>query len=232
MIATLKWTAIAALLGVLVGSVILVAIGFGGNQSMGTYEDVYSAEHLVAESDSIVLARFIDSTEFIKPNISQVDNVAHSWVQMLYRRMEVLESFKGDATAGEFFYEAATTGVRRDDVAFMGGDPPSEFVPLETGQEYVLFLKGGPVRTGYPEEFGDIMWSSASNLYVARLEGNRLLFLASDRYKKSVDARGLERPRDSAAPFELTKQSLSEVIVKQTSTESPTVETASSSSVS
>ena len=143
-----------------------------------------------------------------------MDGVTHRSVTEEYRRFRVSESLKGSAEADEVVYAVWTAGYTEG----IGPGEATEFfayetVTLETGQEYVLFMHSLPVAPGYPTKYGDVVWSIVGEPGVAIVgsEG-RLSFKASERYKNGVDDGGHERPVGSAAPFELTKAELIELI--------------------
>ena len=131
-----------------------------------------------------------------------------------YRRFRVSESLKGSAEADEVVYAVWTAGYTEG----IGADGSTEFfayktVALETGQEYVLFMHSLPVAPGYPTKYGDVVWTIVGEPGVAVVSSEgRLSFKASERYKNGVDNAGYERPVGSAAPFELTKAELIELI--------------------
>ena len=90
---------------------------------------------------------------------------------------------------------------------------PFEVVALEAGQEYVLFLHSTFRKPGYPSEYGEVVWTITGEPGIATLNNEeKLLFAASERYKSAVDEKGLNRPAGSAAPFELSKQDIEDLV--------------------
>ena len=200
-------------LGLLVGALLLPSMN-RPSHSLSLWNDYVRAAPLVEQSDRIVLAEYLDSTTYEIPEVSPVDGVTHRSVTEEYRRFRVSESLKGSAEADEVVYAVWTAGYTEG----IGPGEATEFfayetVTLETGQEYVLFMHSLPVAPGYPTKYGDVVWSIVGEPGVAIVgsEG-RLSFKASERYKNGVDDGGHERPVGSAAPFELTKAELIELI--------------------
>ena len=205
--------ALSVCLGLLVGALLLPSMN-RPSHSLSLWNDYVRAAPLVEQSDRIVLAEYLDSTTYEIPEVSPVDGVTHRSVTEEYRRFRVSESLKGSAEADEVVYAVWTAGYTEG----IGPGEATEFfayetVTLETGQEYVLFMHSLPVAPGYPTKYGDVVWSIVGEPGVAIVgsEG-RLSFKASERYKNGVDDGGHERPVGSAAPFELTKAELIELI--------------------
>ena len=205
--------ALSVCLGLLVGALLLPSMN-RPSHSLSLWNDYVRAAPLVEQSDRIVLAEYLDSTTHEISEVSPVDGVAHRSVTEEYRRFRVSESLKGSAEAGEVVYAVWTAGYTEG----IGADGSTEFfayktVTLETGQEYVLFMHSLPVAPGYPTKYGDVVWTIVGEPGVAVVSSEgRLSFKASERYKNGVDNAGHERPVGSAAPFELTKAELIELI--------------------
>ena len=205
--------ALSVCLGLLVGALLLPSMN-RPSHSLSLWNDYVRAAPLVEQSDRIVLAEYLDSTTHEIPEVSPVDGVAHRSVTEEYRRFRVSESLKGSAEADEVVYAVWTAGYTEG----IGPGEATEFfayetVTLETGQEYVLFMHSLPVAPGYPTKYGDVVWTIVGEPGVAVVSSEgRLSFKASERYKNGVDNAGHERPVGSAAPFELTKAELIELI--------------------
>ena len=205
--------ALSVCLGLLVGALLLPSMN-RPSHSLSLWNDYVRAAPLVEQSDRIVLAEYLDSTTHEISEVSPVDGVAHRSVTEEYRRFRVSESLKGSAEADEVVYAVWTAGYTEG----IGPGEATEFfayetVTLETGQEYVLFMHSLPVAPGYPTKYGDVVWTIVGEPGVAVVSSEgRLSFKASERYKNGVDNAGHERPVGSAAPFELTKAELIELI--------------------
>ena len=205
--------ALSVCLGLLVGALLLPSMN-RPSHSLSLWNDYVRAAPLVEQSDRIVLAEYLDSTTHEISEVSPVDGVAHRSVTEEYRRFRVSESLKGSAEADEVVYAVWTAGYTEG----IGPGEATEFfayetVTLETGQEYVLFMHSLPVAPGYPTKYGDVVWTIVGEPGVAVVSSEgRLSFKASERYKNEVDNAGHERPVGSAAPFELTKAELIELI--------------------
>ena len=205
--------ALSVCLGLLVGALLLPSMN-RPSHSLSLWNDYVRAAPLVEQSDRIVLAEYLDSTTHEISEVSPVDGVAHRSVTEEYRRFRVSESLKGSAEADEVVYAVWTAGYTEG----IGPGEATEFfayetVALETGQEYVLFMHSLPVAPGYPTKYGDVVWTIVGEPGVAVVSSEgRLSFKASERYKNGVDNAGHERPVGSAAPFELTKAELIELI--------------------
>ena len=200
-------------LGLLFGVLLLPRLN-QPSDALGLWNDYVRAAPLVEQSDRIVVAEYLDSTTYEIPEVSPVDGEAHRSVTEEYRRFRVSESLKGSVDAEEVIHVVWTAGYSEE----TGSDGSTEFFPyetvtLETGQEYVLFMHRLPVAPGYPTKYGDVVWAVTGEPGVAVVgsEG-KLSFKASERYKNGVDNAGHERSAGSAAPFELTKAELVELI--------------------
>ncbi len=178
----------------------------GGNA--GSWRDYTNAENLVKESDRIILAQYMDESLHVKPEISAATGKENGSVSHLFRRFNIVESLKGDATIGETTFVAFTTGYT---TVLDGGE--SEFTSFEVvdmspGQEYLLFLRGKPRRAGYPAQFGDIQWATTGEPGIALVgDSGSLSFKSSDRFK---DEQGLET--DIGAPFVLSKEQVRSIV--------------------
>ena len=82
-------------------------------------------------------------------------------------------------------------------------------VSLDSGEQYVLFLINRGALEEYPSEYGDTLWVRPGEPGIAQMDSNgRLTFIATDRYKETIEEEGLERASSSDAPFELTKDGI------------------------
>ena len=178
------------------------------------WNDYVQARPLVDDSELILIGTYLDSTVHEIPEISPVDGKAHHSVTEVYRRFKVVESLKGDDRAEETIHVTWTAGYSKEtDVEGKNEFLPYSTVPLEYGQEYVLFLDSLPLAPGYPEEYGKVVWTVTGEPGVAIINSEeKLLFQASERYKKEVAEGRHERPTGSAAPFELSKEELEALI--------------------
>ena len=175
----------------------------GGLGSWGDYRDGNS---LITASERVVLATYLDEETHETPTVTDDDGNVVSSVTHIFRRFSVLESLKGDAQEGDTLYVTTTVGVKTALYAGKTENLSYDAVQLDADERYVLFLQSRPVRAGTPSQYGDTVWTRPGEPGVAQLDSDgRLTFLATDRYKDTIEAEGLERATDSDAPFEMTK---------------------------
>ena len=87
---------------------------------------------------------------------------------------------------------------------------------MTADEDYVLFLNGIARQEGYPSQDGDTLWVRPGEPGVAQLDAaGRLTFIATDRYKNTMEAEGLETVEGSDAPFEMTKEDITESVPPQ-----------------
>ena len=205
--------AISGVLGALFFLVVLPNLR-PSDTPLGSWPDYEQASSLIQHSDQIIIAVYLDETVHMIPAISPVDGEAHGSVTEIYRRFKVEDPLKGHGKKGETIHIIWTAGYSRE-TEVEGKDEfiPFEVVPLEAGQEYVLFLHSTFRKPGYPSEYGEVVWIITGEPGIATLNNEeKLLFAASGRYKSAVDEKGLNRPAGSAAPFELSKQDIEDIV--------------------
>ena len=170
---------------------------------VGSWRDYASAESLVGESDRIVVGQYMDESSHVKPETSAATGEEKGSVSHVFRQFRVVESLKGDATVGDTFFVAFTTGYTTILESGESEFTSFEVVEVSSGQEYLLFLRGTPRRDGYPAKYGsDIQWAITGEPGIALVgQGGDLSFKSSTRYKGE---QGLAA--DVGAPFALTKE--------------------------
>ena len=187
------------------------AVGVGG-----THKDwfVYvTPEDLVEHSERIVLARYADEAVYEIPNPSG-DYAAIQSHTDVYRRFEVVESFKGNFKPGDTIYVGWSAGYTR-----AGPDPgrrqfiPRVVAPLAQGEIYGLFLNLRHSRSRHPDEPETRIWETPDGLEVALVdERGRFSFQTDQYYRNALRDMGLKPVTGSGAPFELTTHDVQRMV--------------------
>ena len=187
------------------------AVGVGG-----THKDwfVYvTPEDLVEHSERIVLARYADEAVYEIPNPSG-DYAAIQSHTDVYRRFEVVESFKGNFKPGDTIYVGWSAGYTR-----AGPDPgrrqfiPRVVAPLAQGEIYGLFLNLRHSRSRHPDEPETRIWETPQGLQVALVDDRgRFAFLTDQLYRNALKDMGLKPVTGSGAPFELTTHDVQRMV--------------------
>ena len=188
---------------------VLIAPNFipsGGSED--DWADYTSADALVNDSDRIIIARYLDESLHVKPEISAATGEEHGSVSHLFRRFEVVESLKGSATIGETTFVAFTTGYTTKLDNGESEFTAFEVVALVPRQEYALFLYGVPRKEGYPAQYGETLWATTGEPGIASVDqSGGLSFKSSERYKNE---QGLGV--DTGAPFVLSKDQIRSIM--------------------
>ena len=205
---------VSLVLGILVGLVVAPGMTWGGG-SVASWLIHVEAQTLVDGSDRIVIATYVDDrTENISKG-TNADGEDKGSITERFRRFTVVESLKGDAAPDDTLYVVATEGST---VRFADGKSTQQdnyVVGLETDVNYVLFLESVARPDSYPNDYGDVLWTSPGEPDIARIDRNgRLTFLGTERYQDILGEGGLEPVSGSAAPFELTKADIQRVVSK------------------
>ena len=187
------------------------AVGVGG-----THKDwfVYvTPEDLVEHSERIVLARYADEAVYEIPNPSG-DYAAIQSHTDVYRRFEVVESFKGNFKPGDTIYVGWSAGYTR-----AGPDPgrrqfiPRVVAPLAQGEIYGLFLNLRHSRSRHPDQPETRVWETPDGLEVALVdERGRFSFQTDQYYRNALRDMGLKPVTGSGAPFELTTHDVQRLV--------------------
>ena len=204
----------ALVFGMPVLAAVLAGIVFAYNflptsGGLGSWRDFRDGASLVENSERIVLATYLSESTYERPTVTTNDGKVIGSVTEIFRKFRVDESLKGDASVGDTQYMVFTKSVKtaRDD----GGSDRLEYdqVSLDSGEQYVLFLINRGALEEYPSEYGDTLWVRPGEPGIAQMDSNgRLTFIATDRYKETIEEEGLERASSSDAPFELTKDGI------------------------
>ena len=188
---------------------ILVAPNFilsGGSED--DWADFTNADTLVNDSDRIIIARYLDESLHVKPENSAATGEEHGSVSHLFRRFEVVESLKGNATVGEITFVAFTTGYTTKLDSGESEFTAFEVVSLVSKQEYALFLYGVPRKDGYPSQYGETLWAISGEPGIATVDqSGNLSFKSSERYK---NGQGLGV--NTGAPFILSKDQIRSIM--------------------
>ena len=203
---------VALALGIVAGVVVVPSMMSGGG-TVASWLIHVQADTLVEGSDRILVARFVDDrTETIDKGTA-ADGTLTGSVTERFRRFTVMEVLKGPGTVGDEVYLATTD---RSMYNFGGGDSSNteyDVVQLTQGTDYVLFVQGVDPPEGYPATYGETLWISPGEPYLAEMDTRgRLTFIATAIYADLLSEGGLEPVPGSAAPFELTKDQIKQLV--------------------
>ena len=197
------------LLALLVGAFWAYTMMGAAGGSAGSWNDYRAADALLAGSGEVVLATYLDEESHEIPTVTTDGGVVVGSVTETYQRFRVVESWKGDAVVGQDLYVVTSAGYKT--ALAEGGSETYEYdsISLTAGEDYVMFLHGRSRPDGYPAQYGDIIWTRPGEPAVAEVDdAGRLTFIATARYKDTVDGEGMERVPGSDAPFEMTKEDI------------------------
>ena len=177
-----------------------------GGGSAASWYDYRTGDRLLAESDMIASATYLGEESHVIPTHTTDDREVLSTVTEAFQRFRVVEVLKGTATVGETIHVVNSveyTSVTADLEPVSG---EYDGIDLTVDQDYVMFLERRARPLGYPSEYGDTLWTRPGEPAIAQLDdAGRLTFLATTRYKDTIEGEGLERVSGSDAPFEMTK---------------------------
>ena len=175
----------------------------------GSWRDYRDAASLLAASERIVVATYLDEATHEIPTVTADDGTVVGSVTEKFRRFRIAEALKGDGESGDIMYIVTSVGYK---TALSTGGSKSytyDVLDLTADEDYVLFLDGRAKQEGYPSQYGDTLWTRPGEPAIAKVDSNgRLTFIATDRYKDTIEGEGLERLTGSDAPFELTKEDI------------------------
>ena len=204
---------VALAIGILAGIVIVPRMMSSGGATVASWLIHVEAETLVEASDRILVAKFVDDRNETLDQGTAPDGIHKGSITERYRRFTVVEVLKGEGSVGDEVYLATTD---RSVHSFGGGvssDTEYDVVELTNGTEYVLFLRGVSRPEGHPAKYGEKLWISPGEPCLAQMdERGRLTFLATDIYVDLLSQGDLEPVPGSAAPFELTKNRIIEMV--------------------
>ena len=171
------------------------------------------ADTLVETSDRILVAQFLDDRTEVLDKGTAPDGTHKGSITERYRRFTVVEVIKGEGSVGDEVYLATTD---RSSYNYGDGVPSNteyDVVELTTGTDYVLFVRGVNRPKGHPAAYGEKLWISPGEPYLAEVdERGRLTFLATDVYADILSQGDFEPVPGSAAPFELTKDQIRKLV--------------------
>ena len=178
----------------------------GGNSASGHLRDYRSSGSLLAASERILVATYLDEETHETPTVTAEDGTVVGSVTERSRRFRIVEALKGDGESGDIMY--VVTSVGHKTALSTGGSESRTYglLDLTAAEDYVLFLDGRAKQEGYPSQYGDTLWTHPGEPGIAQLDAaGRLTFIATGRYKDNIEGKGLERVTGSDAPFEMTK---------------------------
>lgn len=200
----------------LLGVAFVVYISMGSEGGSGSWQDYRDASSLIAASERIMVATYLDEETHVIPTVTDDDGTVIGSVTEQFLRFQIVEALKGDGTASEIVHVANTLGYK---TAQIGGGSKSysyDNIDLTANENYVLFLSSRSMIEGYPTKYGDTLWTRPGEPAVAQLDdAGRLTFVATKRYKDTVDDEGLERVSGSDAPFEMTKEDITSSVAEK-----------------
>ena len=201
-------------------SVLIAAPGcLGLHQTHNDWFVHVEAAGLVQGSERIVVATLLDETTLDETTLQIPRNArpdANSPVSLTQtrRRFSVAESLKGSASPGDAVTVAWSAGFtlqnrESGELEFW----PYEVVPLQPGEDYVLFLNRRHQNSEFPGEVTSTLWELAWGPDAARIDSDgRLGFFGTRYYQIALDDMKLKPVRGSAAPFELTIAGIRELV--------------------
>lgn len=202
----------ALIIGILAGIVAVPKMTSTGG-TVASWLVHVQADTLVANSDRILVAQFLDDRNEVLDKGTAPDGTHRGSITERYRRFTVVEVLKGEGSVGDEVYLATT-----DRSSYNYGDGVSsnneyDVVELTSGKNYVLFVQGVDRPEGHPAAYGGELWISPGEPYLAEVdERGRLTFLATDVYADILSQGDLEPVPGSAAPFELTKDQIGTLV--------------------
>ena len=204
------------MLSALSGVAVVVYISMGSEGGSGSWQDYRDASSLLAASERIMVATYLDEETHEITTVTDGDGKAVGSVTEQFLRFRIRETLKGEGTAGEIVYVVNTLGYK---TAQIGGGSKSysyDNIDLTANENYVLFLSSRSMIEGYPTQYGDTLWARPGEPAIAQLDDSgRLRFIATSRYKDTVDDEGLERVSGSDAPFEMTQEDITSSIAEK-----------------
>ena len=200
---------IPVLLFALLGGIFVAYSLMGSEGSSGSWQDYRDAASLLSASERILVATYLDAETHEIPTVTADDGTVVGSVTEKFRRFRITEALRGDGESGDIMYVVTSIGYK---TALAGGGSKSstyDVLDLTADEDYVLFLDGRTKQEGYPSQYGDTLWTRPGEPGIAQLDdAGRLTFIATDRYKDTIESEGLERVTGSDAPFEMTKEDI------------------------
>ena len=190
--------------GVLSGCSLAPAKGISGS-----WRDYRDAHSLLAASERIVLATYLEEKSLELPTVISDDGDVIGSVTEIFRRFRVMEPLKGDAQTGDIQYVVSSSQVKSAKSSGGYNLLRYDVVQLKANEQYVLFLRSRAAPSRYPSEYGKTIWVRPGEPGIAQIDSEgRLTFIATDRYKNTIEEEGLERVEGSDAPFEMIKEDI------------------------
>jgi len=181
----------------------------GSEGSSGSWRDFRDGGSLLAASERILVAKYLDGETHEIPTVTADDGTVVGSVTEKFRRFRIVKTLKGDGKPGDIVHVVSSVGYR---TALAGGGSESytyDTIDLTANQDYVLFLDARSKPDGYPPQYGNTLWARPGEPGIARLDADgRLTFIATDRYKDTIEDEGLKRVTGSDAPFEMTEEDI------------------------
>ena len=205
---------VTLVVGILAGFVLVPRMMWSSGSTASWLIHV-EAGTLVEGSDRILVARYVDDRTDTMSKGTASDGLSKGSVTERFRKFTVVEVLKGSGVAGDEVHLVTTDSST---FRFGGGkssDRNYEVLELTNSTDYVLFLEGVDRPDGYPSEYGAVLWTSPGEPYLAEMDSDgRLTFMATEVYGGLISEGGLTPVRGSAAPFELTKQQIKDLVAR------------------
>ena len=200
----------------LLGVAFVVYISMGSEGGSGSWQDYRDASSLLAASERIMVATYLDETTHEIPTVTDDDGTVVGSVTEQFLRFRIVEALNGDGTASEIVYVANTLGYKTAEIGGGSRSYSYDTIDLTANENYVLFLSSRSMIEGYPTQYGDTLWTRPGEPAIAQLDdAGRLTFIATTRYKETVDDEGLERVSGSDAPFEMMKEDIANSVAEK-----------------
>lgn len=180
-----------------------------GDRDPGS-QGYFSPEELVGASQAIVIGRVgaqrDESFEFNSRATGEVVAVLTENVTTV----EVTSVLKGDISVGEVIGVVQTANSTNRDRVNGDSVQSREVLSLPAGEEMVFFLRRvvlPPETTGNESS----TWGRPGEPGFARLDGDVLQFVSTERYRTTVESRGLTLGDGGGAPFSLDLSTLKQL---------------------
>ena len=147
----------------------------------GSWRDFRDSGSLLAASELIVVATYLDEATHEIPTVTSDDGTVIGSVTETFRRFRIGESLKGDTQVGDTLYVVESASFK---TALVDGGSETvnyEVLQLTAGHEYVLFLDAQPALEASPAQYGDTIWARPGEPGVAQIELRRSAYLCRHR---------------------------------------------------
>jgi len=206
-VATLAFAAAGAALGSRMGTGESAFEAQGGADD-AEWGDLFSLPEILAASEVVVIVKPVSQRDDMIVSRSAASGQSMAEVVEHVDVVEVIEVLKGSVAPGDQLSVYQSAGTARERGQRPARRTQYETIPLMASQEYVLFLRSVPRPPVYPGT-EELIWIRPGEPGVAQIEGDRLQFLATQRYQTAVGEKGLKAPEGQlGVPFSATLSEL------------------------